>query len=276
MAQRRMLSKSISLSAQVDQLDDRAALLFTWMIPHGDDEGCIRGATKLIKATVIPLRSGRFWSERCIENYLLCMVDAGLIHYWWQAGARYLQFTGWKRHQTIQTDRASISSLPVYNPEKAKDASEFPDLPNSGDMDTKRIQNLVGLDTQYLLNKININKFKEKEILFSRLLKGLERKAAEKARDPRINRLIGYFLHRVKEKKGFKPEIRGGKDAYMVKLRLSNYSEVQLRELIDAFLESPLSEKLSCSLSVCLSTTVLNQWLSGKLLLKSGITRIGK
>ena len=43
MAISRMLHKSISHSIQVNRLSPEARLLFTWMIPHADDEGRIKG-----------------------------------------------------------------------------------------------------------------------------------------------------------------------------------------------------------------------------------------
>lgn len=39
MANRRMISKSISVSEQANVLADFAALLFIWMLPHTDDWG---------------------------------------------------------------------------------------------------------------------------------------------------------------------------------------------------------------------------------------------
>lgn len=53
MANRRMLSKSISISEQANDLSDFAALLFTWMIPHADDWGILPGSARKVKALIV-------------------------------------------------------------------------------------------------------------------------------------------------------------------------------------------------------------------------------
>ena len=277
MAQRRFISKSISLSSQVDLLSDRAALLFTWMLPHADDEGCMRGEPKIIKGTVVPLRSGQFWTEGRIEKYLISMAETDLIYYWWQAGFRYVQFTGWKEHQTIQTDRAVISQLPTFNKEKAVDASKLPDFSRQKEINIEKIKNLIKLDTQYKITTLNLDLLKRNEYFLSHSFKNLEKKAVEKTRDPRIARIISYFVAQTNKIKNFTPEIKGAQDGYMVKLRLQKYSESQIHELINQYLEAEVSNKLGASLSVCLSTTIVNQWLSGVLKKKKfKIIKLGK
>jgi hypothetical protein len=265
-----MLNKSISISSQANSLSDQAALLFTWMIAHADDEGRMNGAVKWIKGTVVPLRSSRNWSERCIQNYILDMVDALLIHYWYQAGERFIQFPSWKDHQYLQIDRVTMSKIPAYNQEKAKDAKDFPDLSSVSDLDTARIQETVGLENQYSITKYNIVEFSRREKSLSVYMKGLAKKAEERSRDPRIKRLIDYFFLKVKEKKNFEPDINGARDGYLLKLKLHKYSEEQLHTLIDEFLDAEVSNKLGCSLNVCLSSTIINQWLSGSFKNKPG------
>lgn len=74
MARRRSIATKISLSEQVDQLSDQAAMLFTWMIPHADDFGRLPGSVKKLAGMVVPLRRGRpGWSYEDIEGYLFEM-----------------------------------------------------------------------------------------------------------------------------------------------------------------------------------------------------------
>ncbi len=274
MATRRMVSKTISQSLQVDGLSMPAQVLFTWMIPHADDEGRISGSPKWIKATIVPLKGGRNWSERCIESYLLDMSDGGLIYYWYQAGTRYLQFPTWKEHQYIQVDRAQLSRIPAYNPDKAKDAADFPDIsPNPG-LDTKSIQELIPMETQFKLNKKNIKGFKEKEKKLTGFLKALKKPLDVKTADPRIRTIETYFIYKTKEIKGFEPEISWGRDGFMLQKRLVRYSEEQIKKLIDTYLASDLSDKLGCTLSTILATSIMNQWLGGQLKKKGGVAKM--
>lgn len=106
MARRRSLSKQISLSEQVDQLSDRAALLFTWMIPHADDYGRLPGSTRKLMGMVIPLRRDKEgWSFEDVEGYLKEMEDAvddeglPLINRYKVNGISVIQLVKFDKHQ---------------------------------------------------------------------------------------------------------------------------------------------------------------------------------
>lgn len=60
MAKARMIHKKISASTQVNRLTLPARLLFSWMIPHADDEGRIKGEPEYIKAVVVPMTRWSF------------------------------------------------------------------------------------------------------------------------------------------------------------------------------------------------------------------------
>ena len=96
MANRRMISKSISISEQVNELSDFAALLFSWMIPHADDWGVLPGSPKQVKALVIPMRRQ---SAKEVEKAIREMVSQELI--WWYEvdGKLYIQFRTFDKHQ---------------------------------------------------------------------------------------------------------------------------------------------------------------------------------
>lgn len=109
MAKARMLHKKISVSVQVNKLSLPTRLLFTWMIPHADDEGKMKGDPEFIKATVVPMVR---WSFKKIREYLEEIKDKQLIYYWQENGEWFVEFIKWKEHQQIRKDRFSPSDLP--------------------------------------------------------------------------------------------------------------------------------------------------------------------
>ncbi len=109
-----MLHKKVSLSVQVNRLSLPARLLFTWMIPHADDEGRLKGDPEYIKATVVPMTK---WSFTLIKKYLLEIENQRLISYWEEDGERVIEFIKWDNHQQIRKDRFEKSSLPSFNKE---------------------------------------------------------------------------------------------------------------------------------------------------------------
>lgn len=79
-----------------------------------------------------------------------------------------------------------------------------------------------------------------------------------------VKEIFSYFRSKVRETKGFDPEISWGKDGRMIKLRLRKYSSEQIKQLIDWYLTSRFSERLGVSLATCLSTYVVNLWKASK------------
>jgi transposase len=76
--------------------------------------------------------------------------------------------------------------------------------------------------------------------------------------------VIEYFKSRVKEAKGFEPEIDWGKDGKLAKKRLKKYSFEEIKQLIDWYLNSKHFDKFGASLSVCLSAFMINFWKASK------------
>ena len=62
-AKARMLWGSISTSERVNRLSLKAALLYTWLLPHADDQGRMSGSPATIKAVVVPMRTDITESE---------------------------------------------------------------------------------------------------------------------------------------------------------------------------------------------------------------------
>jgi hypothetical protein len=76
--------------------------------------------------------------------------------------------------------------------------------------------------------------------------------------------VIDYFKKKVKELKGFCPEIDYGKEGRLAKERLKKYSFDEIKNLIDWYLNSENFEKFGASLSVCLSNFIVNLWKANK------------
>lgn len=76
--------------------------------------------------------------------------------------------------------------------------------------------------------------------------------------------IFSYFKKRVKEIKGYEPEINFSKDRKIVKLRLKKYKPDEIKEIIDWYLNSKHSEKLGDSISICLSANIINLWKAYK------------
>lgn len=109
MAQRRMISKSISTSKRLSALSTFEALLFTWTIPHCDDYGRMDGNAKIVKGIVMPLRDETIEE---VESALKILTKKQLIERYTVDEEEYLQITKWDDHQTFKTDRNRMAKYP--------------------------------------------------------------------------------------------------------------------------------------------------------------------
>ena len=112
MPKQKRLHKKISISSQVNKLTLSARLLFTWMIPHADDEGRLKVYAEYIKATVVPMTK---WSFRRIKRHLEEIKNLRLIYYWEQNDDCFIEFVKWNEYQTIRKDRFEPSKLPPFS-----------------------------------------------------------------------------------------------------------------------------------------------------------------
>lgn len=120
MANRRMISRSISLSKQVNRMSLFAQLLFTWSVVHADDFGCLDGDPEVVQATVIPLKRG--YTPDDVGAAINEWVDAQLV-YWFQVGDQMvIQFRSWERHQTGLHKRTK-AKYPLY--QDSQDSGNF-------------------------------------------------------------------------------------------------------------------------------------------------------
>ena len=80
MSRRRYVSTDISLDERLEAVSDRAALLYTWMIPQADDGAYIKGDPERIRLMVAPRR--KRWTTSTVANALGELEEAGLFEWW--------------------------------------------------------------------------------------------------------------------------------------------------------------------------------------------------
>lgn len=120
MAQRRMISKSISTSTKLSEVDTFSKLLFTWLIPHCDDYGHMDGSSRLVKGIVVPLCNETIEE---VESSLKQLEEYDLIKRYEKNGKLYLEIVKWVDHQTLKTDRPLHVIYPLpdwWKPDNSK------------------------------------------------------------------------------------------------------------------------------------------------------------
>jgi len=105
-----------------------------------------------------------------------------------------------------------------------------------------------------------------KNVTINNSIEGLQGRSPEKEKsetsDPRIPKIIKFFIEACSEIKGFKPQVSWAAEGAMLKRYLKEYSEEDLTEELDWFLGSELSNRLGCTIKVALSNYVFNKWLA--------------
>lgn len=119
MANRRMLSKTISTSVKVNKLSTFGALLYTWMIPHCDDNGRMDGEAIAVRAIVCPMR---IETVEEVEKQLQTMEDVGLIRRYIVDDQQYLEIIGFSNFQTFKSDRPKEQRFPLDSKRKPLDS----------------------------------------------------------------------------------------------------------------------------------------------------------
>ncbi|MFC8686360.1 DnaD domain-containing protein [Brevibacillus porteri] len=123
MAERRMISKSISVSERVNGLSDTFhMLLFTWMVPHADDFGRLFGSPMKIKALVVPMLDKTL---KDVEEALSSLCREGLIQWYEVGGDQFIQIDKFDRHQTGLHKRTKSKF-----PEPPGNSGNFPEIPS--------------------------------------------------------------------------------------------------------------------------------------------------
>lgn len=111
MSRRRFLSTEISVDANVARLaaeaGEFAALLYTWLIPHAEDDGTVRGEPGEILLRVIP--GLRHRTEEDVAQALAAMEKLGLIL--WDRVHKVLRFPpeSFHKYQTYIPSKKRLS-----------------------------------------------------------------------------------------------------------------------------------------------------------------------
>lgn len=123
MAERRMISKSISVSERVNRLPNTFhMLLFTWMIPHADDFGRLFGSPLKIKALVVPMLDKTI---KEVEEALCYLHREGLINWYEINGDQFIQIENFDKHQTGLHKRTKSKF-----PEPPGNSGKFSEIPS--------------------------------------------------------------------------------------------------------------------------------------------------
>ncbi len=112
MPQGRILLKSISTSKKLPLLGtDGARLLYTWLIPHVDVNGCFSGDPEIVKGKVFTkLRK----STKSVGGYLQNLADIGLIILYEADGENYLHIPDFVDKQpSLNPDREAKTTIPM-------------------------------------------------------------------------------------------------------------------------------------------------------------------
>lgn len=110
MARGRLIDKSISNSRKVNGVSDRAALLFTWILPHTDDYGRVEGGADDVLFSIVPRRN---WSLEEVCDAIEELYFAGLIRTYRVEGRRYIEVYRFDDFQILRKDRSRTAKCPL-------------------------------------------------------------------------------------------------------------------------------------------------------------------
>ena len=126
MANRRMLSKSISTSKKVNsfllkemesqgkEMQFLSLLLYSWLHPHADDFGRLDGDPYWIKLNILPgIADCGLITEKEITDCLIAMNKVNLIHYYSIEGKNYIQIIDFEKHQ-VGLGKRTESKFPEF------------------------------------------------------------------------------------------------------------------------------------------------------------------
>lgn len=126
-ARRRYISTKISLDKVVNRVaqqhGDFVALLYTWMVPHAEDDATLRGDPEEVWMQVTPGRRDKSTAD--IRNALLVLAQEGLIL--WNAEENVIQFPldSFYEYQTyIPADKRRTTNIITNQQETPKNAEE--------------------------------------------------------------------------------------------------------------------------------------------------------
>lgn len=116
MANRRMLSKSISTSKKMAHVSDGAAVLYLCTIPHCDDNGNMDADPLAVKGIVVPMRPVTVPEvEAQIQELTAVKL---VVLYKGKGDETFLHIVNWEKFQTLRKDVIDVRYPDYIEPEK--------------------------------------------------------------------------------------------------------------------------------------------------------------
>lgn len=111
-ARARMIAPTISVSDRVNRIPLKAALIYTWMIPHADDQGRMNGTPEIVKAIVVPLRTDITVDD--VKHAIGTLQTYGLIDWYDDNGkGDIIQLLNWWDFQALRNPAPSKYPPPI-------------------------------------------------------------------------------------------------------------------------------------------------------------------
>lgn len=110
--ERRSLWGSISTSRKVNAVSLGAALLYTWAIPHFDDEGFLDGEIEQLKAKIVPIRPE--FGQKRLKRYVNDLEKVGLWRIFRDNQRIIIYDPAFSSHQIFHGFQKRLSNLKSY------------------------------------------------------------------------------------------------------------------------------------------------------------------
>ena len=166
MARGRMINKKISNSKRINDMPLQAQLLFTWLIPHLDCNGCFYGSAQMIKSLVVPRKN---WSKKQIEGALVVMENSKnveqipLICRYPVNGEQYLFMPGFVGEQVGLRYDKEKSEFPTFDGKETEQIGQTTDTRGRG-RGSRREEEVETKGSSRCLSKENIIQLYEENI----------------------------------------------------------------------------------------------------------------
>jgi len=202
----RILLKSISESKKLAKLKtDSARLLYTWLIPHVDVNGCFSGEPEVIRGQVLTRLKK---TDKEVDGWLSDMDSVGLIVQYDVDGERFIFLPSFEEKQPyINKAREGRPRIPLPTPDqlRSKSGASLDKLPLKLKEKEKVKENVeIALSVVSLLNEKTGKSFKPDSAATIKLINGriaegrtlddfkhvIGVKAAEWLGDPKMDRYL--------------------------------------------------------------------------------------
>lgn len=152
----RIIKDSICTSESINQLSEKAEILFYRLIVQCDDHGLFDGRLSIIRTKCFPLKVDSI-KEKEIERWLNELCSAGMIGFYSVDGKTYLKMLSWSNHQQV---RATHSKYPLPESDDINGYQEISDAPENR---IESNQNRIRIESESICKKTPKDKFGEFE-----------------------------------------------------------------------------------------------------------------